>query len=219
MGIIAKIMIITLSLNGKYFPYSYCKMALDSEKIRHEIRHILEFGRTRGKKLADQVMKKIGSEKTVYREIQKMVDSGEIRRIENNRANVEYELVKLSDHVNDNLKQVLNFLDNVNDSLKRYDEQFKNKKIKPMYVQRFVPLGLNIKRLQNCESRLRILSCFPAFRKSKMFSDIHDKKEKTWRFLISLIAHNPESKFVNELLVNFPVTHIIYPKVIKGSTS
>jgi len=212
-------MVLALSLYGKYFPHNYCKMALDTEKIRHEIRHVLKSGRTRGKKLADQVMEKIGSEKTVYREIQQMHDSGEIRRIEINRANVEYELVRLSDYVNDNLKQVLDFLDNINDSLKRYDDQFKNKKITPLHVQRLAELVLNIKRFQNCESRLRILSVFPAFRKSKIFFEIHDKKEKTWKFLISLIAHNPESNFVNEMLVNFPATKIIYPTVIKDTTS
>ena len=199
--------------------YLVTVMGLDSEKIRHEIRHVLKSGRTRGKKLADQVIEKIGSEKTVYREIQQMHDSGEIRRIEINRANVEYELVKLSDYVNDNLKQVLDFLDNVNDGLKRYDDQFKNKKITPLHIQRLAELVINIKRLQNCESRLRILSFFPVFRKSKMFSEIQDKKEKTWKFLISLIAHNPESNFVNEMLINFPATHIIYPTVKKGTTS
>jgi len=67
-------------------------MALDSEEIRHEIREILKSGRTRGKKLADQIIEKIGSEKTVYREIRLMCDSGEIRKMEYNRANIEYEL-------------------------------------------------------------------------------------------------------------------------------
>ena len=199
--------------------YLVTVMALDSDKIRHEIREILRSGHTRGKQLADQVIEKIGSEKTVYREMKNMCDSGEIRKIEHNRANIEYELVNLSDYVDNNLKQVLDFLDNVNDSLKRYDDRIKNEKITLQYIERLAGLVFDIKRLQNCESRLRILSLFPAFEKSKMFSEIHDKKEKTWKFLISLIAHNPESNFVNEMLVNFPATKIIYPTVIKGTTS
>jgi len=199
--------------------YGVTVMGLDSDKIRHEIREILRSGHTRGKQLADQVIEKIGSEKTVYREMKNMCDSGEIRKIEHNRANIEYELVNLSDYVDNNLKQVLDFLDNVNDNLKRYDEQFENKKITLQYIQRLADLVFTIKRLQNCESRLRILSLFPAFEKSKMFSEIHDKKEKTWKFLISLITHNPESQFVNEMLINFPANYVINPEVIKDKTS
>ena len=59
-------------------------MALDTEKIRHEIREFLsDNGKSRSKDIADRVLSLgIGSEKTVYHEIKEMWISGELDKTE-----------------------------------------------------------------------------------------------------------------------------------------
>ena len=56
-------------------------MDKNSEIIRTEVIRILnESGKIRSNELAKRVIKKVGSEKTVYREISELVESGEIER-------------------------------------------------------------------------------------------------------------------------------------------
>ena len=53
-------------------------MDKNSEIIRIEIIRILnENGKIRGTELANRVIKKVGNEKTVYREISSLVETGE----------------------------------------------------------------------------------------------------------------------------------------------
>ena len=54
-------------------------MDKNSEIIRTEVIRILnENGKIRSNELAKRVIKKVGNEKTVYREISQLVESGEI---------------------------------------------------------------------------------------------------------------------------------------------
>ena len=54
-------------------------MDITSEIIRTEILRVLnEGGKIRGNELAERVIKKVGNEKIVYREISSLVQSGEI---------------------------------------------------------------------------------------------------------------------------------------------
>ena len=56
-------------------------MDKNSEIIKTEIIRILnENGKTRGTELAKRVIKKVGNEKIVYREISALVEAGEIDR-------------------------------------------------------------------------------------------------------------------------------------------
>lgn len=56
-------------------------MDKNSEIIRTEILRILnESGKIRSTNLAKRVMKKVGNEKTVYREISALVEAGEIEK-------------------------------------------------------------------------------------------------------------------------------------------
>ena len=191
-------------------------MPLDTAKIRHEIRNVLKSGLTRSTKIVEKVKKKVGSEKTIYRQIQEMRDLGEIRPIEYNRAHIEYELIQLSDYVEKNLQVISNFLNEVNDDLTTFHEQL-NQKTKPIYLQRLSTIVFNIKRLQNIETRLRILSIFPAFEKSKSYSKIEKEIVNTWKSIDGLIGHNKEKQFVNEILMNFNFIRLGKVKVIEKS--
>ena len=71
-------------------------MDKNSEIIRTEVIRILnESGKIRSNELAKRVIKKVGSEKTVYREISELVESGEIERTIHSRSHIEYELINL----------------------------------------------------------------------------------------------------------------------------
>lgn len=185
-------------------------MGLDTTKVRHQIRYILRrSGRTRSKKLADEVIKKIGSEKTVYRQIKAMCESGEIRPIVENRADVTYELVKLADYNEKYLEFYLNRLSDIDKRLKTFHEQIMNKDTMPMYIQQLSTIVLTIKQLQKIEARFRMLSIFGSLRNTKSFAEAQTKIEETWKFILGLIGHNPEKHFFQELMINFPVETII----------
>ena len=64
-------------------------MDKNSEIIRIEIIRILnENGKIRGTELAKRVIEKVGNEKTVYREISSLVETGEIEKKVHNRAHI-----------------------------------------------------------------------------------------------------------------------------------
>jgi hypothetical protein len=193
-----------LSLYGKYFPLNYC-MGLDSEKIRHEIRRNLRNGRSRSKKLADSVLKKVGSEKTVYREIKAMYESGEIRKIENNRADIEYELVDVTEAIENNFRIISKQLSEIHQRLENLSIKFENKQ----YLQRLYAIVSTIKQVQSLQTRIRLLSMDPAFERSKSFNGIKNKIDETWRLLLLLIEKQPEEQFFHEVMMNFPYTKIM----------
>ena len=84
-------------------------MDKNSEIIRTEVIRILnESGKIRSNELAKRVIKKVGSEKTVYREISELVESGEIERTIHSRSHIEYELINLHESVNNQLKNLHN---------------------------------------------------------------------------------------------------------------
>ena len=135
-------------------------MALDSSKIRRKIRRILtENGRTRGKELADEVVKTIGSEKTVYREIKAMYDEGELERTEHNRAKVEYELKDVTKIIEGKLQFLYNQAKNIYENLEKFHEDTYNKKTIPSYGQRLFTLVFCIKQTQNIQISQNFLIC------------------------------------------------------------
>ncbi|MDC0330427.1 hypothetical protein OAN18_06060, partial [Nitrosopumilus sp.] len=82
-------------------------MDKNSEIIRIEIIRILnENGKIRGTELANRVIKKVGNEKTVYREISSLVETGEIEKKVHSRAHIEYELINLHESANNQLKNL-----------------------------------------------------------------------------------------------------------------
>ena len=82
-------------------------MDKNSEIIKTEIIRILnENGKIRGTELAKRVIKKVGNEKTVYREISALVEAGEIEKKVHSRSHIEYELINLYESVNNQLKNL-----------------------------------------------------------------------------------------------------------------
>ena len=82
-------------------------MDKNSEIIRTEIIRVLnENGKTRGTDLAKRVIQKVGNEKTVYREISALVESGEIEKRVHSRSYIEYELINLYESVNNQLRNL-----------------------------------------------------------------------------------------------------------------
>ena len=188
-------------------------MGLDTRKIRHEIRRILKNGPTRSKDLADNVIKKVGSEKTVYREIQAMYISGEIKKNENNRANITYELVKLSEEVEVHLNNMDKQLDQMSEYLKESHERFDSKKDYPVFI--LVMMVTAIKELQKFQARMKILSYYPAIKKTKQFEKINSKSEKLWDEIFHLSPDQIEDNLIKELMMSFPYAQHIYPRVLK----
>ena len=191
-------------------------MALDTRKIRHEIRQILQReGRTRSKKIADQVIRKVGSEKTVYREIKNLCDLGEIRKIEHSRADIEYELVELADAIKNQLAIVSNNLREIKESLDKFQE--KMEKTELTYIERLSKIVFSIKLLQKLQARMKILSIYPVFKKSTSFNGIEKQIEKTWDLILDLTAHQHDEKFLYELMYNFHHIHVIEAKPLEKS--
>jgi len=82
-------------------------MDKNSEVIRTEIIRVLnENGKTRGTELAKRVIKKVGNEKIVYREISSLVEAGEIDKKVHSKSHIEYELINLDESVNKQLKNL-----------------------------------------------------------------------------------------------------------------
>ena len=188
-------------------------MGLDTRKIRHEIRRILKNGPTRSKDLADNVIKKVGSEKTVYREIKAMNISDEIKKNENNRANITYELVKLSEEVEVPLNNMDKQLDQMSEYLKKSHESLDSKKDFPIFL--LVMMVTTIKELQKFQARMKILSYYPAIKKTKLFEKINLKSEKIWDEIFHLSPDQIDDNLIKELMMNFPYVQRIIPRVLK----
>jgi len=180
-------------------------MTLDSAKIRREIIDILKKkSRVRGKELADQVIDRgVGSQKTVYREIQNMCVEEILIRTEINRANVEYELRELSEAIEKQLGFYTYILNEIYNALTELDNEVEEKKSEMFYIHRLFDLVSRIKQLQKIETTFRILDAIQPMNKSKHFTRQKKKVEELWKFINNLIAKQPEEKFLYELFINF----------------
>ena len=182
-------------------------MDKNSEIIRTEIIRILnENGKTRGTDLAKRVIQKVGNEKTVYREISALVESGEIEKKIHSRSHIEYELINLYESVRNQLKNLHNEIRIIHDEIKNYHDESKKQNFS--YFERLRSIIHLIKTVQSTESIMRLLSFYPAFKKDKMFSQVNRKIEDCWQEIMNYIAHQTEEDFLNEVLANLRVTQV-----------
>ena len=182
-------------------------MDKNSEIIRIEIIRILnENGKIRGTDLAKRVMQKVGNEKTVYREISALVESGEIEKRVYSRAHIEYELINLYESVNNQLKNLHKEIGAIHDEIKNFEEEPNKQNFS--YYERLRSTIHLINIVQSTESIMRLLSFYPAFKKDKMFSQVNRKIEDCWQGIMNIIAHQPEEDFLNEILGNLRVSQI-----------
>jgi DNA-binding HxlR family transcriptional regulator len=182
-------------------------MDKNSQIIRTEIIRILnENGKIRGTELAKRVIKKMGNEKTVYREISALVESGEIEKKVLSRAHIEYELINLYESVNNQLKNLYKEIETVYEEIKNYRMLSNEEKFSVHERLRAIIHLIHI--VQSTDGILKLLSHYPAFKKDKMFSQINRKIDDCWKLIMEDIAHQPEEDFLNEILANLRVSQM-----------
>ena len=181
-------------------------MGVDSDEIRNEIKRILEKeGSFRSKKLADEVVKKVGSEKTIYREIKAMAENGDIRRT-GSGYNISYDIPSATEKHRLVLFHLLEYAENNWEHLDRSHIKIVNKK-QLVPLEALMDIVSGIKQLQTIETRFRIFKMYPALKKSKDWGNLEKQIEENWKFIRSLIIHNinrsGKSDIVGEVLMNF----------------
>jgi len=177
----------------------------NSEIIRIEIIRILnENGKTRGTELAKRVINRVGNEKMVYREISELVETGEIEKKIHSKSHIEYELINLSESVNNQLKNLHKEIEIIFDEISNFDITSNEKKFSLHERLRSVIHSINI--VQSTDGVMKLLSYYPAFKKDKMFSQINRKINDCWEAIMNSIAHQPEDDFLNEILENLRIS-------------
>ena len=176
-------------------------MDKNSEIIRTEVIRILnESGKIRSNELAKRVIKKVGSEKTVYREISELVESGEIERTIHSRSHIEYELINLHESVNNQLKNLHNEVNLIFEEIRKFNQTSKEEKFS--YHERLRNTIHLIYTIQSTDSIVKLLSYYPTFKKDRMFSQIKRKIRDCWEMMMNNIIHQPEESFLNEIINN-----------------
>ena len=182
-------------------------MDRNSEIIRTEIKRILnENGKTRGTDLAKRVMQKVGNEKTVYREISALVESGEIEKRIHSRSHIEYELINLYESVSNQLKNLHKEIRVIHNEIESFTDELSKQKFS--YYERLRSTIHLINTVQSTESIMKLLSFYPAFKKDKMFSQVNRRIEDCWQEIMNCIAHQPEEDFLNDVLANLRVSQV-----------
>ena len=172
--------------------------------IRTEIIRILnENGKIRGTELAKRVIEKVGNEKMVYREISELVEAGEIDRKIHSRSHIEYDLINLSESVNNQLKNLHKEIEMIFDEIVNFDITSKEEKFS--FHERLRSVIHIIHIVQSTDGVMKLLSYYPAFKKDKMFSQINRKINDCWQIIMNTIAHQPEDNFLNEILANLRI--------------
>ncbi len=179
-------------------------MNKNSEIIKTEIIRILnENGKIRGTELAKRVIKKVGNEKIVYREISALVEAGEIEKKVHSRSHIEYELINLSESVNNQLKNLHKEIEIIYDEITNFDVTCNKEKFS--FHERVRSVIHLIHIVQSTDGVMKLLTYYPAFKKDKMFSQINRKINDCWESIMNTITHQPEGDFLNEILTNLRV--------------
>lgn len=176
-------------------------MDKNSQIIRTEIIRILnESGKIRGTELAERVIKKVGNEKIVYREISALVESGEVEKKVYNRSHIEYELINLYESVNNQLKNLHSEINVIYEEIINCENVSREEKFS--FHQRLRSTIHMIHIIQSTDGIMKLLSYYPAFKKDKMFSQIKRKIDDCWEAIMNNISRQPEDDFLNQILEN-----------------
>jgi DNA-binding HxlR family transcriptional regulator len=180
---------------------------MDSNIIRTEIIRILnESGKLRGNELAYRVIKKVGNEKMVYREISSLVEAGEIEKKMYSKSHIEYELVNLSESANNQLKNIHKEIETVFEEIKKFNQIVELNKIE--FQERLRTVIHFIHVIQSIDGIMKLLSSYPTFKKDRMFSQIIRKISDCWDSTIENIAHQHEEEFFNEVISNLQILNL-----------
>ncbi|MGI0056195.1 MAG: hypothetical protein ACREAK_02340 [Nitrosarchaeum sp.] len=182
-------------------------MVADSDIIRTEILRVLnESGKIRGSELTSRVIKKVGNEKMVHREISLLVESGEVEKKMYSKSHIEYELINISESVNSQLKDVHKEIEMVFEEIKEFGQIMEQNKIE--FQERLRTTIHVIHIVQSTDGVMKLLSHYPTFKKDRMFSQITRKISDCWENIIEIIAHQPEEEFLNEVIANLRMSQI-----------
>ena len=180
-------------------------MDKNSQIIRTEIIRILnESGKIRGTELAERVIKIVGSEKIVYREISALVESGEIEKKVHSRSHIEYELINLYESVNNQLKNLHNEINMIYEEIINFENTSREEKFS--FHQRLRSTIHLIHIIQSADGIMKLLSYYPTFKKDKMFSQIKRKIDDGWEAIMNNISRQPEDDFLNQILENLRIS-------------
>ena len=182
-------------------------MNKNSEIIRTEIMRVLnENGKTRGTELAKRVIKRMGNEKTVYREISSLVESGEIEKMVHSRSHIEYEIVNLSESVSGQLKNLHHEIEMIYGEIGGFEDAVGSEGFS--FQERLMSVIHQIQIVQSTDGIMRLLSHYPEFRKDRMFSQVTRKIDDCWESIMGNVARQPEAEFLNEVLANLRISHV-----------
>ena len=179
-------------------------MDKNSEIIRTEVIRILnENGKIRSNELAKRVIKKVGNEKTVYREIGQLVESGEIARTIHSRSHIEYELINLYESVNNQLKNLYSEVNLIFEEIEKMEQISKEKDFSQLErLRNTIDL---IHTIQSADSIIKLLSYYPTFKKDQMFSQVKRRISDCWERMMNSIIHQPEEDFLNQIINNLQI--------------
>jgi hypothetical protein len=182
-------------------------MDKNSDIIRIEIIRILnENGKIRGTELAKRVIKKVGNEKIVYREIGALVESGEIEKKIHSKSHIEYELINLYESVNNQLKDLHKEINMTFEEIGDFGNISQEEKFSVHERLRSMIQLIHI--VQSTDGIMKLLSYYPTFKKDKMFPQIKRKIDDCWELTMKNISEQPEEDFLNKILENLRTTQM-----------
>jgi len=122
------------------------------------------------------------------------------------RAHIEYELINLSESVNNQLKDLHSEIELVYEEIVNFDEITKEEGFS--FHQRLRSVIHQIHIVQSTDGIMKMLSYYPTFKKDKMYSQIIRKINDCWEAIMNNITHQQENDFLNEILANLRMAHI-----------
>ncbi len=180
---------------------------MDSDIIRTEILRVLnESGKIRGTELTSRVVKRVGNEKMVHREISLLVESGEVERKMYSKSHIEYQIINISETVNNQLKGVHKEIEVIFEDIREFRQIIEQNKLE--YQERLRTIIHLIHIVQSIDGVMKLLAHYPTFKKDKMFSQITRKISDCWEGMMEIIVHQPEEEFLNEVIGNLRISQI-----------
>ncbi len=180
---------------------------MDSDIIRTEILRVLnESGKIRGSDLTSRVIKRVGNEKMVHREISSLVESGEVEKKMYSKSHIEYQIINISETVNNQLKGVHKEIEVIFEDIREFKEIIEQNKIE--FQERLRTTIHLIHIVQSIDGVMKLLSHYPTFKKDRMFSQITRKISDCWEGMMDVIVHQPEEEFLNEVIANLRISQI-----------
>lgn len=180
---------------------------MDSDIIRTEILRVLnESGKIRGTELTSRVVKRVGNEKMVHREISLLVESGEVEKKMYSKSHIEYQIINISETVNNQLKGVHKEIEIIFEDIKEFKQIIEQNKLE--FQERLRTIIHLIHIVQSIDGVMKLLSHYPTFKKDRMFSQITRKISDCWEGMMEIIVHQPEEEFLNEVIGNLRISQI-----------